>query len=561
MTVGVDFGTLSARAALVEVESGREVAWSEYEYDHGVISRALPESAPDGTPGGGTHLPPDFALQDPADYIRAIHHTVSKVAQAASPDDIIGIGIDFTSCTVLPAFADGRPLCQDARFRDNPFAWVQLWKQLAARHEAAELTALLAAQYPELLARYGGQISPAWLFPKVWHMLREAPEVYQAADRFLEAGDWIVWYLTGQERRSACAAGYKALWDPVRGYPEAAFLATADVRLRHVVEEKLSADLLPVGARAGGLRPEVAAGLGLRPGLPVAAAHIDAHAAVPASTVVEPGKMVMVMGTSICHMVLSERLQPVEGVAGIVADGIVPGYYGYEAGQAAAGDLLNWFVENWVPGSYQEAARREGVSVFEFLEARAGTLQPGASGLLALDWWNGNRSILGNAALSGLIVGFTLQTKPEEVYRALIEALAFGSATIIQAFERAQVPVRELYACGGLANRSPLVMQTFADVTGRTIQVAASSGASALGSAMFAAVAAGAEAGGYADIRQAAANMARLKPDVFRPHPQRHRQYQRLYEEYTRLHDYFGRGANPVMERLLAFRQQAGSGN
>ena len=550
-TIGIDFGTLSGRAVLVDVATGEEVATAVHEYEHGVIDERLPES--------GVELPPDFALQDPDDYLRVFETTIPALLRESGvrPEQVIGIGIDFTSCTMLPTYRDGEPLCRDPKFRPNPHAWVKLWKHHAAQPEANRLNEIARRRGERFLERYGGKISSEWFFPKVWEILNKAPEVYEAADRLLEAADWVVWQLTGAERRNACTAGYKALWDKRSGFPDPDFFAALDPRLARVVDEKMTRTFFPAGTRAGTLQPAVADRLGLRPETAVAVGNVDAHVSVPAATVTEPYRMVMVMGTSICHMLLGTEMKPIEGICGVVEDGILPGYYGYEAGQAAVGDMFGWFVENAVPASYVAEAERRGVDLYRLMEEKAARLRPGESGLLALDWWNGNRSVLVDADLSGLIVGYGLHTRPEDIYRALLEAAAFGTAVIVRAFEQGGIPVEALYACGGLPQRSPLLMQIFADVTGKDIYVAASGQAPALGSAMFAAVAAGPEAGGYADIRAAAARMARLHETVYRPRPEHHRVYRELFGEYLRLHDYFGRGSGDVMKRLRGWRSAA----
>ncbi|MDQ7029860.1 MAG: ribulokinase, partial [Ardenticatenia bacterium] len=362
--------------------------------------------------------------------------------------------------------------------------------------------------------------------------------------------DWIVWQLTGHERRSICCAGYKGMWSKREGYPSEDFFAALDPRLRHVVDQKLSRTLYPLASCAGGLRPEIAGVMGLRPGIAVSVGIIDAHASVPAATVVEPGRMVIIMGTSNCHMVLADKEQFVEGVAGVVEDGIIPGYFGYEAGQAAVGDIFGWFVKHGVPPAYHEDARRRGISVHKVLEERAARQRPGEHGLLALDWWNGSRSVLMDADLSGLIVGMTLHTRPEDIYRALLEATAFGTRLIIETFEQAGIRVEEIIACGGLPERNPLLMQIYADVTGRELRVAASAQASALGAAMHAAVAAGA----YATLAEAARHMAHLQERVYRPVPAHTHVYDRLFAEYVRVHDHFGRGAHELMHRLKRLR-------
>lgn len=550
-TIGIDFGTLSGRALLVDVETGEEVATAVHEYANGVIDERLPD--------GGPPLPPDFALQDPADYLRVLEVTIPEVLRAAgvSKDDVIGIGIDFTSCTMLPTFADGTPLCFDERFRADPHAWVKLWKHHAAQPEANRLNEIARQRGEAFLSRYGGKISSEWFFPKVWQILDEAPHVYEAADRMIEAADWIVWQLTGLEKRNTCTAGYKAIWDKEAGFVSDEFLAALDPRLRDVIDTKMTRELHPPGTRAGWVRPEMAQRLGLSTDTAVAVGNVDAHVAVPACTVVEPHRMVMVMGTSICHMVMAETYRYVDGVCGVVEDGILPGLYGYEAGQSAVGDIFNWYVEHGVPAYIQDEARRRGLDVHRLLEERAAALLPGESGLLALDWWNGNRSILVDGDLAGVMLGYNLSTKPEEIYRALIEATAFGTATIIRAFEDAGVPVDDLVACGGLPGRNRLLLQIYADVTGKVLRVAESSQTPALGAAMFAAVAAGADAGGYDTIQDAAARMARLKSDTYRPDENRHRTYARLLNEYAKLHDYFGRGANDVLKELRRVRANA----
>lgn len=554
--LGVDFGTASGRAVLVDVHTGQDLASAVYPYAHGVIDRALP--------GTDTQLPPEWALQDPDDYLRTLTHTIPDVLRQANvaADQVLGIGIDFTACTMLPVAADGRALCQDPRYAAEPHAWVKLWKHHAAQPEADDVNRVATERGEDFLARYGGKISSEWLIPKILQILREAPHIYQAAARFMEATDWVVLQLTGEERRNACTAGYKAIWNKASGYPSSDFFATLHPDLGSLVADKLSTAIYAQGQRAGGLTAEMAARLGLRPGTAVAVANVDAHVSVPACTVVEPGKMVMVMGTSICHMVLGTQERSVPGMCGVVEDGILPGYFGYEAGQSAVGDIFGWFVQTCVPPAYWDEARRDGRAIHAVLDERAARLRPGESGLLALDWWNGNRSILVDVDLTGLMLGLTLQTRPEDIYRALIEATAFGSNHIMRTFRAHGVPVDEVYACGGLPDKNPLLMQIYSDVCNMPIRISASSQTPALGAAMFAAVAAGSAAGGYDTIVAAAERMASVQSTVYRPDPAAHAVYARLYEEYVRLHDAFGRGENPVMKRLLAIRDQArGGGN
>lgn len=550
--IGVDFGTESGRAILVDIADGAEVASAVYPYSNGVIDERLPLS------GGKIELEPDWALQDPEDYIRTFQTAVPAVMKQSGvrPEDVIGIGIDFTACTMLPTTRNGTPLCTLAGFRENPHAWVKLWKHHAAQPEADRINETARKMNQDWLARYGGKISSEWFFSKVFQILDEAPEVYNAADRMIEAADWVVWQLTGVETRNSCTAGYKAIWSKRLGFPDKTYFAALDPRLADVIDAKMRRDITAVGNRAGGLTEQAAGWTGLPAGTAVAIANVDAHVAVPAATVTEAGRMVMIMGTSICHMVLGNEEHVVPGICGYVEDGIIPGFFGYEAGQSCVGDHFAWFVENCVPARYEAEAGRLGKDVYQLLEEKATGLRPGESGLVALDWWNGNRSVLVDVDLTGLLIGTTLATRPEEIYRALIEATAYGTRVIVEAFEKNGVPIHELVACGGLPEKSPLLMQIYADVTGRPFKVSASKQTPALGSAMFGAVAAGKKAGGYESIFAAAKNMAHLKDQVYRPNPEHQALYDQLFAEYLGLHDYFGRGVNDVMKRLKRLRAQ-----
>ncbi len=550
--IGVDFGTESGRAILVDVATGREVATTVYPYQNGVIDEKLP------IPGNNIELDPDWALQDPQDYIRTFQNAVPAVLResGAAPQDVIGVGIDFTACTMLPVKADGTPLCTLPEYREDPHAWVKLWKHHAAQPEADQINETARRTNQAWLDRYGRKISSEWFFSKVLQILNEAPQIYQAADRLIEAADWVVWQLTGEETRNSCTAGYKAIWSKREGFPPNAYFAALNPRLEHVIDQKMSRNIEPIGGRAGVLTQQAAQWTGLLPGTAVAIANVDAHVSVPAVTVTEPGRMVMVMGTSTCHMVLGTEEHVVPGICGYVEDGIIPGFFGYEAGQSCVGDHFAWFVENCVPASYEKEAAARHINLHQLLEEKAAQLKPGESGLLALDWWNGNRSVLVDVDLTGLLIGATLATKPEEIYRALIEATAFGTRVIIESLENNGVPVNELVATGGLPERNKLLMQIYSDVTGREFKVGASSQAGALGSAMFGAVAAGKAAGGYDSIFEAARKMAHLKDEMYRPNPENQPVYDRLYAEYVRLHDYFGRGENDVMKALKHIKSE-----
>jgi len=542
--IGIDFGTESGRAVLIDVTTGAEVANAVHVYQNKVIDETLP--------GTNIRLEPDWALQAPNDYIAGYQNAVPAVLKESgvAPADVIGVGIDFTACTMMPVKADGTPLCNLPEYRNNPHAWIKLWKHHAAQPEANKINQTARAMNQAWLERYGGKISSEWFFSKTLQILDEAPEIYQAADRLIEAADWSIWQLTGVETRNACTAGYKAMWSKREGFPSSEYFKALDPRLEHVVDEKLSRTICSNGAKAGELTAQAAAWTGLKPGTAVAVANVDAHVSVPAATVVEPGRMVLVMGTSTCHMVLGLEEHLVPGICGYVEDGILPGMFGYEAGQSCVGDHFAWFVENCVPAAYEREAQARGIDIHQLMEEKAAKLKPGESGLLALDWWNGNRSVLVDVDLTGMLLGATLATKAEDIYRALIEATAYGTRVIVEALQDNGVPVTELVACGGLPEKNRLLMQIYADVTGREFKISASKQTPALGSAMFGAVAAGKVRGGYDTIFEAAKYMARLKDDVYKPIPENQKVYDQLYAEYVRLHEYFGRGENDVMKRL-----------
>jgi len=550
--LGIDYGTESGRVVVVKVRNGEEVASTIMPYPDGVIDHKLP---------GGRALAPDWALQNPRDYLTVVEKGVPRALKAAGakPASVIGLGTDFTASSPMPTKRDGTPLCFLPAFRKHPHAWVKLWKHHAAQPEANRINEVGRERGEEFIQIYGGKYSSEWFFSKLLQVLDEAPQVYDAMDRFIEAADWIVWQLTGEEKRNTCTAGYKAMWVKGQGFPSREFFRALHPRFENVVDEKLGQEYFPLGAKAGGLTPEWARKTGLRIGTPVSIGNVDAHVAVPACTVTQPGSLVMIMGTSICHMVLGTERQMVEGMCGTVEDGIVPGLWGFEAGQPAVGDIFAWFFEHAVPESVHREARKAKTGYVNWLEKRAARLRPGQSGLLALDWWNGNRSILVDADLTGLLLGMTLRTAAEEIYRTLIEATAFGTRQIVEAFEKKGVAVNNLYACGGLPEKNKLLMQIYADATGREIKIAKQlQTCSALGSAMHGAVAAGKAAGGYDTIFEAAEHMAHVQKLTYKPNPKNRAAYDVLFKEYQTLHDYFGRGANDVMKRLKQLKSSSG---
>ncbi|RCX23556.1 L-ribulokinase [Fontibacillus phaseoli] len=544
--IGMDFGTESGRAVLVDLSDGTEITEHVTPYSHGVITEYLPNS--------DEKLGQEWALQHPGDYLEVLERSIPAIMKASGiePNHIIGIGVDFTSCTMLPVDTEGSPLCFKPEWKGNPHSWVKLWKHHAAQHEANEINRFASERGEAFLSRYGGKISSEWMIAKILQILSEAPEVYEETDRFVEAADWVVGQLTGVIVRNSCSAGYKAMWNKQKGYPEEAFFQALHPRMGNLVHTKLRGEVIPLGAKVGELTEEMATRLELKAGITIATGCIDAHAAVPAVGVVTPGELVMTMGTSTCHLLLSAEDKPVKGICGVVEDGIIPGLFAYEAGQPAVGDLFAWYVNQAVPEYVKHAAEQEGISVHGWLEQRAAVYWPGQTGLLALDWWNGNRSVLGDANLSGLILGLTLQTKPEEIYRALLESTAFGTRKIVEEFQTSGVEIVKLYACGGLPQKNALLMQIYADVTNLEIIVADSKQTSALGAAIFAAVAAGSAQGGYDSIVDAAQAMARVKEESYKPIPSNVIAYDKLYKEYSQLYDYFGSGANDVMKRLKA---------
>ncbi|OUC93898.1 ribulokinase [Streptosporangium minutum] len=539
--VGVDFGTLSGRAVVVRVADGAEVGSAVHEYAHRVIEDRLP--------GAGACLGADWALQSPQDWREVLRHAVPQALAASevSASQVIGIGTDFTACTVLPATAQGLPLCELPELRDRPHAWPKLWKHHSAQPHADRINALAERRGESWLPRYGGRISSEWEFAKGLQVLEEDPEVYGRAERWIEAADWIVWELTGVESRNLCTAGYKGIHQD-GAYPGDDFLAELNPAFAGFTG-KLGRELSPLGGLAGRLTARAAGWTGLPEGLAVAVGNVDAHVTAAAADAVRPGQMVAIMGTSTCHVMPSDRLAEVPGMCGVVRDGIVPGLWGYEAGQSGVGDIFAWFVETSVPASYSREAGSRGITVHEYLTELAAAQKVGAHGLVALDWHNGNRSVLVDHDLSGMVVGQTLATRPEDTYRALIEATAFGARVIVEAFEAAGVPVEEFVVAGGLL-RNRFLMQIYADVLRRPLSMIGSDQGPALGSAIHAAVAAGA----YQDVTAAAAAMGKRIEAAYLPDAGRADAYDRLYAEYRELHDHFADGA--LLHRLRAIRNE-----
>ncbi len=536
--IGLDFGTLSARALLAETDTGRVMASAESVYPHGVITE---------------HLPEGWALQHPQDYLDALYALIPEVMKTAGirAQDVAGIGLDATACTAFPVDSRGIPLCFQAEWKNEPNAYAKLWKHHAAQRRADRITAIARERKEPWLSLYGGKVSGEWGLPKLWELLDEAPRLYQAMHTWIETGDWLVWQLTGRETKNLCAAGFKHFYAQGKGYPDASFYTAVDPRLERLIPEKYGAPVLAPGQKAGGLTGKMADRLGLCPGIPVSAASVDAHAALPAAGICRPGDMLAIIGTSTCVMTLAQEAKPVPGICGMAKDAILPGFYACEAGQSCVGDLLGWFCDHCVPGHYAEQAQQNHQTVHQYLTGLAESLQPGETGLLALDWWNGNRSILVDFDLNGLLLGMTLQTKPEEIFRALIEATAFGLRVIAGHLRQCGVPVEKLLATGGISRKNALMMQICADVLNLPIHVINTDQGAALGSAIYAARAAGIYAGLPAAVRAMAAPVKK----VYLPVPDHTVTYGRLFMEYKNLHDLFAE--NGMMKRLRQIRKDA----
>jgi L-ribulokinase len=546
-TIGVDYGTLSGRAVVVRTSDGAELGSAVHEYSNAVMDQRLIHS--------GAALPPDWALQNPNDYVDVLKTAVPAAIAAAGidPADVVGIGTDFTACTILPVLEDGTPLSDLPEFANRPHAYVKLWKHHAAQPHADRINNLARERGESWLPRYGGQISSEWELAKGLQLFEEDREIYDRMFKFVEAADWIIWQLCGTYVRNACTAGYKGNLQDGE-YPSREFFGALSAGFEDFAETKLAHEIGQLGARAGGLTAEAAAWTGLREGIAVAVGNVDAHVTAPAAKATQPGQMVAIMGTSTCHVMNGTTLTDVPGMCGVVDGGIVSGLYGYEAGQSGVGDIFAWYVNNQVPPSYFDAAASAGQSIHQYLTDLAAQEEVGAHGLLVLDWHSGNRSVLVDHELSGLVLGLTLTTRPEQVYRALLEATAFGTRVIIEAFEASGVPVTEFIVAGGLL-KNKFLMQLYSDVTRLPLSTIASEQGPALGSAIHAAVAAGV----HPTIREAAEAMGRSNQGVYQPNPERAARYDALFAEYKTLHDYFGRGANDVMKRLKQIKREASS--
>lgn len=543
-TIGLDYGTLSARGVLVSCCDGKIMSSASKTYSHGVIQDHLLD--PQVT------LPPDWCLQNPQDYIEAIEFIIPELIKQSKVEktEIIGIGIDFTSCTILPIDSQATPLCMKSEFRAEKNAYVKLWKHHGAQKQANKINEILTKLKLSETPRFGGKISSELMVPKVLEMLEEAPHVYESAAEILEAGDWLTRILTNSNKRSCSMAGYKAWWNENDGYPDKSFFAQVDERLENFVDSKLPGQVCLIGQKIGELSVNWSERLGLKPGVAVAPTVIDSHAGFPGSGVSCSDQMLLVLGTSSVVIVLGDKAYSEKGVCGGVKDAIVPGFYALESGLASVGDLFEWFVDNFVPMRYYKEAEEKKMSIHELLSEKADKLKPGQSGLLALDWWNGNKTPFVDGNLSGELIGMTLTTKPEDVYRCLIEATAFGTRMIKEVYEGTGIHIKEVIASGGIASKNPLLMQIYSDVLNVEIKIADCDQAAALGSAIYAALSAGKDKGGFDHYDEAVKSMSKVKNYVFSPNPKNVQIYNQIYQIYKKLSMAAGQNERDILKDL-----------
>jgi L-ribulokinase len=554
-TIGLDYGTNSARCVVVNVANGAEIGTAIFGYPTGKAGIILDSKDA------------NVARQNPADYIKAIESTVKAALKQAAKTDkkfsaakVIGIGVDTTGSTPIPVDKNGTPLAFSPKFKNNPNAMAWLWKDHTSYKEAAQITELAKKTHPEYLAKCGGTYSSEWFFSKVLHCLNVDKKVFDAAYSWVECADYIPAVLVGDTKPenlkcSRCAAGHKAMFNENwGGVPAKSFLGKLNPKLG-ALRDRLYKKTYPVDVAAGGLCKQWAKKLGLPDGIPVAVGAFDAHLGAVGSGI-KYGTLVKIIGTSTCDIIVSPikgKFKDIPGICGIVDGSVLPKHWGLEAGQSAVGDIFNWYVDYIQPGGKSAGSHEE-------LTKKAATLKPAQSGLLALDWNNGNRTILIDQRLTGLLVGQTLHTRPEEIYRALIEATAFGALTIINRFEEYGVKINEVVNCGGIAEKNSMLMQIYADVTGRTMKVSRSSQSCALGSAIAAAVVAGKKAGGYENFASAQKAMCGVKAKTYKPNPKSQKVYAKLYKLYKKLHDAFGtKGYSDslydVMKNLLELKK------
>ena len=543
-TIGVDFGSLSARAVLMRVSDGEVVSTRVFEYPHGVLYDTLP---------AGTPLPPNWALQVPADYRNALHILIPRLMAdtGVKPEQIIGLGLDVTSTTMMPTTIDGVPLCELINFVSEPHAYIKMWKHHAAQRQADRILALAKAENVPWLKQFGSFISGEHYLPKVAQIADEAPMLYEKCGRLVEVGDWLVWQLTGKESRNYCSAAYKMYYSKTEGDVSPGFLEKVNPLLKNL-RSKLPPRVVMPGDVAGVISAEASEFTGLLAGTPVSAAGVDAHVTSIGSKVTSEGDVLLIIGPSTCIMMLSDEYREVDGINGVVPDGIMPGMNAYEGGQAAVGDIFAWFCENCVPQAYYEEAKQKNISIQQLLTAKASGKKPGETGLIALDWINGVRSTLMDFDLSGLICGVTLETKPEDIYRALVEATAFGAWKIVSQLIKEGVAIDKVYASGGIPLKNPMLMQIYADVFNRDIFIIDDQYSAAVGSAILG-FAASEKGGGFKNLGSIVEKYRHEPETVYHPIRENAAVYEKLFEIYSELYEEYGRRTD-IMKRLRKIR-------
>ncbi len=543
-SIGLDFGTLTARAVIVDVETGRELATSTFGYQDAIIDTVLPET--------GIHLPADFALQNPRDYQEAVVSLLRDILHRSGvcAEDVIGIGVDSTASTVLALDENYMPLCLRPEFKNNPHSWIKMWKHHSPQEQADRINEIAGRLNEPFLRRCGGKVSVEWYYPKMLETLEKAPDVFNGAAYFVELGDWIVYLLTGEKKRSSAIASLHANWDSVQGMPSEAFFHSLHPKMSEKVKQNAEIPIASIFSPAGKLTKEIAEQTGLSEHTTVSMADTDSPVALFSLDVTAERTGALILGTSSVFMLLSQKEHYIPGAMASVKDQMMPGFFGNMFGQSAVGDSFEWFVKNLVPYQYYLDARSKDKSVFDVMNDAMERLQPGDEHILAMDWFNGSRSLLQNASLSGVLVGMTLSTRPEQIYRALVESTAFGLKKILNAIQDANIPIDQIKACGGLARKSPAIMQIYADILELPIYTTSSAQTIGQGAAILGALAAGSENGGYDQIEDAVRAMKCPVAACYTPREEYRQLYRELYAQYEEVYRFFGKETPQIMQIL-----------
>lgn len=540
-TIGLDFGALSGRAVLYDVENGNTIEASTYDYRHSLMQKFLPD---------GTKVPYKFSLQHPQDYIDTMVITIKDITENISVDDIIGIGIDFSASTTLPVNSEGTPMCFFTDFQSEPNAYAKSWNHHSSKKYAIKMTELAQKKYPDIINRYGGSIASAWLFPKLWELIEQAPDLYEEMSYYIEAGDWIVWQLTGKQVRSTAFAGFKGMWNSKDGYPSKDFLNELNPKLAEAVETKLNAPIKPIYSLAGKLTKATAKMLGLKAGTCVAIANADNQAVIPAVKAIKNNQLVATMGTNVSYMINSNIEMFLNGISGVCKDSLLPNKYGYIAGPNPLGENFAWFMTNAIPPDYHQEAKSQNRNLHSYLAQLMMKLKPGESGIIAFDWFKGNRAIRSDFDLSAMFFGITSNTKTEEIYRALIESSCFSAKKVIELLRENHFEIDEMYCVGALPEKNPFIMQLYADILNMPIKISGCDQSPALGSAIIAAFVAGSKNGGYDSFEEACEKMGKIKDRIYTPITENVEIYETLYDIYCELYDILAIENNNVLHKL-----------